>query len=154
MVRTLGLDGDKVADLSVHGGPFKAVYAYPAEHYPEWARELTRDDLFHGQFGENLTVERMTEDRVHVGDVFRIGGAVLQVTQPRVPCYKLAVKMGSMKFPKLFLGSGRVGYYFRVLDEGVIDVGDRIEREGADAGRVTIQAIVQVVWRSEQSSAA
>ncbi|MGH7259806.1 MAG: MOSC domain-containing protein [Nitrospiraceae bacterium] len=149
MVRMLGLDGDTVADLSVHGGPFKAVYAYPVEHYPEWARELKRDDLFPGQFGENLTVEGMTEDQVHIGDVFRVGGAVLQVTQPRVPCYKLAAKMGSMKFPKLFLGSGRVGYYFRVLEEGVIRAGDPIERSAVDAARVAVQDIVRLAFGEE-----
>lgn len=146
MVRTLGLDGDTVADLSVHGGSFKAVYAYPVEHYPEWARELKREDLFPGQFGENLTVEGMTEDQVHIGDVVRIGEVVLQVTQPRLPCYKLALKMGSMKFPKQFLASSRVGYYFRVLEDGAVGSGDCIQRVSVDPTGVTIQAIVRLAF--------
>lgn len=146
MVRTSGLDGDKVADLSVHGGVYKAVYAYPVEHYEYWKPRLGRMDLPFGQFGENMTVEGMTEDRVQIGDVFRIGDAVLQVTQPRLPCYKLALKMGSMKFPKQFLASGRVGYYFRVLEEGTVGRGDRIQRVSVDPAGVTIQAIVRLAF--------
>jgi MOSC domain-containing protein YiiM len=153
MVRASGLDGDLVADPSVHGGPFKAVYTYPVEHYSKWARELERDDLFPGEFGENLTVEGMTEEQVHIGDIFRIGDAALQVIQPRVPCYKLAAKMGSMKFPKLFLGSGRVGYYFRVLAEGVIRAGDPIERTVIDGVRVTVQDIVRCAFGEQDDPA-
>ena len=93
-LRKLGLDGDGHGDLSVHGGIDKAVYAYPVEHYEYWARELGRDKLPFGQFGENLTVEGVLEEEVHIGDVFQVAGARVQVTQPRVPCFKLGVKMG------------------------------------------------------------
>src|SRR6187549_2240840 len=92
MLRTLNLDGDRQADLSVHGGPDKAVYVYPSEHYPFWRRELELEDLPWGSFGENLTTEGCWEDEVHVGDRFRIGTAEVTVTQPRMPCFKLAVK--------------------------------------------------------------
>jgi Uncharacterized protein conserved in bacteria len=95
MVRRTNLDGDRQADLSVHGGADKAVYVYPSEHYATWAHELSRSDLAYGQFGENLTIEGMLEETVHIGDTFRVGGALLEVTQPRVPCYKLGLKMGS-----------------------------------------------------------
>src|SRR5262249_50124324 len=88
LVRRLNLDGDAQADLTVHGGLHKAVYVYPFEHYAFWAQELGRDDFAFGQFGENLTTEGLLEDAVHVGDVFRVGGALVQVSQPRVPCYK------------------------------------------------------------------
>ncbi|MBD0253785.1 MAG: MOSC domain-containing protein, partial [Rubrobacter sp.] len=121
MLRTLNLDGDGQADLVGHGGIYKAAYAYSVENYDYWKRELGRTDFPFGQFGENFTVEGMLEDEIHVGDVFRAGGALVEVTQPRVPCYKLGIKMGLRGFEKKFLASRRVGFYLRVLEEG--DVG-------------------------------
>ena len=94
MLRRINLQGDQQADRSVHGGPDKAVYVYPFEHYAYWAERLGRDDFTYGQFGENFTAMGVTEDVMHIGDVLRIGGAVVQVTQVRVPCYKLANKLG------------------------------------------------------------
>jgi MOSC domain-containing protein YiiM len=123
----LNLDGDGQADLQVHGGPDKAVYAYPAEHYAAWAAELGRDDLRPGQFGENFTVGGLREDAVRLGDVFRVGTAVVAVTQPRMPCYKLGIRMGEPMFPRRFLRSGRPGVYFRVEDEGEVGAGDEFE---------------------------
>jgi MOSC domain-containing protein YiiM len=134
LVRRLSLEGDWQADLRSHGGLNKAVYAYPLEHYARWAHELGRDDLRPGQFGENLTLEGLTEDTVRLGDVFRVGGALLQVTQPRYPCFKLGIKMGDPSFPRRFLASGRTGFYLRVLEEGEVGAGDTVERvEKSDA---------------------
>ena len=133
MLREKNIDGDGQGDLRVHGGTYKAIYGYPFEHYAYWQQELHRDDLAYGQFGENLTVEGLLEAEVHIGDVFQVGTTVkLQITQPRVPCFKLAYKMGLPEFPKQFLESRRVGFYFRVLEEGEITAGDTIARiEGA-----------------------
>lgn len=127
MLREKNIDGDGQGDLKVHGGTYKAIYGYPIEHYSHWQQKLNRDDLSYGQFGENLTIEGMLEDEVHIGDVFQIGTTVqLQITQPRVPCFKLGYKMGLPEFPKQFLESQRVGFYFRVLAEGEITAGDTI----------------------------
>ncbi len=129
MLRENNIDGDGQGDLKVHGGTYKAIYGYPIEHYSHWQHELKRDDLSYGQFGENLTVEGMLEMDVHIGDVYQIGTTVqLQITQPRVPCFKLGYKMGMPEFPKQFLESRRVGFYFRVLAEGKITAGDTISR--------------------------
>lgn len=124
MLRRLNLDGDGQGDLNVHGGPDKAVYVYTVEHYDFWAHALGRNDFAFGQFGENFTVEGMPEERIHIGDLFRVGSALVEVSQPRVPCYKLGLKMGSTRFIKQFLTSGRVGFYLRVLEEGEVGAGD------------------------------
>jgi len=127
-VRRLNLEGDGQADLTVHGGEYKAVYAYPFEHYAFWSRALGRNDLGHGQFGENLTVEGLIEDAVYIGDVFRVGEALLQVSQPRSPCFKLGIRMGDDGFVPRFTAENRTGFYLRVLEEGRIAAGDAIER--------------------------
>lgn len=134
-----GLAGDGQADLRVHGGRDKAVYAYPLEHYAAWSAELGRDDLEPGHFGENLTVEGLREDEVRIGDVLRIGTALFQVTQPRIPCFKLAIRMGDPFFAKPFLRSGRSGFYLRVLEEGTLAVGDAIVREERGADPVSVR---------------
>ncbi len=142
-LHTLGLDGDGQADLRVHGGVNKAVYLYPSEHYPYWQTTLTRDDLTPGQFGENFTVEGLLETEVHVGDVFRIGSAVIEITQPRYPCFKLAIKMGRKDMLKLFWRSEFSGFYARVLEEGEVGAGDEIERLNRFPDAPTIQAVVR-----------
>jgi hypothetical protein len=109
MVRKLSVDGDGQADLTVHGGVYKAVYVYDLENIRYWQQELGRDDLGYGHFGENFTVEGMLDDRIHIGDVFRIGGALLEVTQPRLPCFKLEMKMDLPGFSRQFITSGRLG---------------------------------------------
>jgi MOSC domain-containing protein YiiM len=130
-VRKLGIEGDGQADLTAHGGPDQAVYAYPVEHYAYWEEQLGRDPLPFGQFGENLSITGIDEASARVGDTLKIGTAVLQVTQPRLPCYKLGIRMGAGKtFPKGFQKSGRVGFYLRVIKEGELAAGDRIERVG------------------------
>ena len=144
MMRRLNLDGDGQGDLTVHGGIHKAVYVYPIEHYHYWKGELGRDDLTYGKFGENLTVEGMLEDAVHIGDVFRIGEALVEVSQPRVPCFKLGIKMRDPQIVKPFLQSERVGFYVRVLEEGEVGAGDRIERTKVGEEQMTVKEIVHL----------
>ena len=146
MVRKLNLDGDRQADLRVHGGVDKAVYVYSIENYEYWKHELGRDDFNYGQFGENLTVEGMTDDVVRIGDVFSVGGASVQVTQPRLPCYKLAIKMENPKFPKLFLASRRTGFYLRVLEEGDIGAGDTFELIERDPEPLAVEETVDLAY--------
>ena len=143
-VRQFNLDGDGQADLSVHGGATKAVYAYPAEHYPYWRREYPDMDFPPGMFGENLTVEGLDEDSLHIGDRLRIGTAELIVTEPRMPCFKLGVRFGRMDIVKRFLDSRKSGFYLAVKREGEVGAGDVIERIGTDARRVTVLDIVRV----------
>jgi MOSC domain-containing protein YiiM len=143
-LRTLNLDGDRQADLTVHGGPDKAVYAYSMEHYVYWHGIFPDLPIPIGMFGENLTVERLIETEVNVGDVFRIGSATVIATQPRMPCYKLGVKFGRMDVIKKFLASGRSGIYFRVLKEGEVAAGDSIVQIREDSNRITISDIVRL----------
>ena len=123
-LRTLNLDGDRQADLSVHGGPNKAVYGYPSEHYPYWRRELPGTDTPFGAFGENFTTMGLAEDDLHIGDRFQIGSAIVMVRQPRTPCYKLAAKFQRDDMLERFLLSGRSGFYFSVEQEGTVAAED------------------------------
>ena len=127
MMRTLNLDGDQQADLTVHGGVSKAVYAYPSEHYNYWRSELPGMDLSWGMFGENFTTEGLLEDTVYVGDRFRISETEVMVTEPRMPCYKLGIKFGRADIVKRFLASRRTGFYFAVMREGMVGAGDDVE---------------------------
>ncbi len=147
MLRTLNLDGDGQADLTVHGGVEKAVYAYPMEHYAYWRQELPDEDLPWGAFGENLTIEGLSETKVNIGDRFRIGSAVVMVTQPRFPCFKLNLKFGRDDMVKRFLNSRVSGIYFSVVQEGEIGVGDEIELVSRDENNVTVADIVQIYVR-------
>ncbi len=146
MLRTLNLDGDGQADLVAHGGIYKAAYVYSIENYGYWKRELGRTEFAFGQFGENFTVEGMLEDQIHVGDVFRVGSALVEVTQPRVPCYKLGIKMGLPRFVKMFLASCRVGFYLRVLEEGEVGAGDVFERVRTGPERMTVREICHLLY--------
>lgn len=137
----LTLEGDRQVDLRYHGGENKAIYAYPSEHYETWAAELGRDDLVPGRFGENFTTEGLLETDVHIGDHFRIGEALVEVTQPRIPCFKLGIAMGDPHFVRVFLESERSGFYLRVLEEGDVKAGDSIERVFAHPEAITIQYI-------------
>jgi MOSC domain-containing protein YiiM len=128
MLRTLNLDGDRQADLSVHGGYSKAIYAYPSEHYESWKRELPEMKLPWGMFGENSRPrDFLNESELSVGDKFRVGSAIVVVTEPRMPCYKLGIRFGRADIVKRFLASERTGFYFVVLQEGEVGVGDSIE---------------------------
>jgi MOSC domain-containing protein YiiM len=139
--RRTNLDGDQQSDLAVHGGPDKAVYVYPAEHYPWWQSELA-EELSWGAFGENFTTRGLLEDRVFIGDRFRIGGAEFEVSQPRMPCYKLGVRFGRADMVKRFHRSGRNGFYFRVTREGEVGAGDAIEPVSRDERRLSVSDVV------------
>lgn len=141
-VRRHNLEGDAQADLRVHGGEHKAVYAYPLEHYAHWERELGRSGLAPGAFGENLTTSDLLETEVCIGDVLRAGTAVLQVTQPRTPCAKLAHKFARPQFIKEFLLSGRSGFYLRVVEEGELGAGDTVEFVRRDPNGVSVRALL------------
>ena len=123
-LRTLNLEGDGQADLSVHGGPNKAAYIYPAEHYVFWRGELSDMELTRGHFGENFTTQGLLEENVQIGDTFRVGSALVKVTEPRMPCYKLGIRFGRADMVKRFLASRRTGFYFAVLEEGKVQAGD------------------------------
>ena len=150
-LRTLNLDGDKQADLTVHGGPDKAVYAYPIEHYEFWRNVYPNMEMPNGMFGENFTTEGLMEAEVNVGDVFKIGSSEVIATQPRMPCYKLGVKFGRMDVLKKFLGSGYSGIYFKVLEEGEVGAGDSIMKIKEDSNRVGIIDIVRLYSSDRQN---
>ncbi len=138
-VGRLNLEGDGQADLAAHGGVDKAVYAYPLEHYAAWQDELGHPETFPwGQFGENLTVQGLTETEVAIGDALRIGSALLQVSQPRAPCFKLGIRMGRASFPKQLVASGRCGFYLRVLEEGELAAGDAVERVSEHPAKLSV----------------
>lgn len=143
-LRNLNLDGDRQADLTVHGGIDKAVYAYPAEHYKYWIHELPETAFSWGMFGENFTTEGLVEDSVNIGDLFQIGTARLIATQPRMPCYKLGVKFKRTDIIRKFLNSRRPGIYFKVLNEGDVGAGDEIKLISRDKNNVTINDIVRL----------
>ena len=143
-VRTLNLEGDQQSDLTVHGGVNMAVYAYPSEHYSYWRDELPEATLTWGAFGENLTIEGLLEDIVNIGDKFRIGSAEFTVTQPRIPCYKLGIRLGRDDIVKRFLQSGRTGFYLAVTQEGQLSAGDAIERLTVNEQHVTIPDITNL----------
>ena len=140
----LNLAGDQQADLSVHGGSEKAVYAYPAEHYDYWREQLPDVPLSWGAFGENLTTEGLCEDTSCIGDVLRVGSAVLQITQPRMPCYKLQLRFNRDDMIKRFLLSGRSGFYFSVIERGDVAAGSKVEILDRDPGGVTVSDIVRL----------
>ncbi len=144
MMRTLNLDGDGQADLTVHGGVSKAVYAYPSEHYDYWRAELPGIDLPSGMFGENLTTEGLLEEAVYVGDKFRIGEVEVMVTEPRMPCYKLGIKFGRADIIKRFLASRRTGFYFAVVHEGMVGAGDGVELIGREQHEISVADITRL----------
>lgn len=153
-VTRLSLEGDKQADLRVHGGPDKAVYAYPSEHYEFWARELPGTELPWGAFGENFTTEGLLERDVRIGDCFRAGSAELQVTDPRMPCYKLGVRFDRDDMVKRFLASGRSGFYLAVLSEGEVAAGDPIEFTVRSDREVTVADVVDRLREQSRGSGA
>lgn len=149
-VRGYNLDGDRQADPTVHGGPNKAVYAYASEHYPYWRDQLPGIELPYGMFGENLTTAGWTEETVQIGDRFRIGTAVLQVSQPRMPCFKLGIRFNRLDIVKRFWLSGLSGIYFSVVDEGEMGAGDSMERIEAAQDSVTVADVVRM-YRGDEA---
>jgi MOSC domain-containing protein YiiM len=143
-LRKLNLDGDRQADLSVHGGEYKAVYCYPVVHYDYWRTELAGRELPMGMFGENFTADGLLEDSVHLGDRFSVGSAEVVVTQPRLPCYKLGVKFQSDDMVRRFLASGRTGFYFAVTREGEVGAGDEIKAVSRDSNAVPVSEITRL----------
>ncbi len=148
-VDRLNIEGDRQSDLFVHGGPEKAVYGYPAEHYAFWRRELPDAELGWGAFGENLTTEGLLEDEVCIGDRYRVGTAELVVTQPRTPCYKLGIRFGRPEMVKRFHRSGRSGFYFAVVREGELGADDLIERLARDEHGLTVADVVRLYAADE-----
>lgn len=151
-MRSLNLDGDQQADLSVHGGPNKAVYVYPSENYPFWKDELPGMELPWGSFGENLTTVGLLESAVYIGDRFTIGTAEVVVTQPRLPCFKLNLKFDRDDMIKRFLASRRTGFYLRVLREGEIGAGDEIISVHRDENRVSVLDALRLHLHESDSS--
>jgi MOSC domain-containing protein YiiM len=143
-LRKLNLDGDRQADLSVHGGEYKAVYCYPVAHYDYWKKELRGRELPLGVFGENFTVEGFLEDSLHLGDRLSVGSAEAIVTQPRLPCYKLGIRFGSDQMVKRFLAGRRTGFYLAVTREGDVGSGDDIKMIGRDANEVPVSEITRL----------
>ncbi|MBE8966876.1 MOSC domain-containing protein [Nostocales cyanobacterium LEGE 12452] len=150
-VRSLNLDGDGQADLTVHGGADKAVYLYPFEHYEYWRNELPDTELPLGIFGENFTTTGLREEEVNIGDRFQIGNVRLMVTQPRLPCYKLGIRFGRPDIVKQFLASRRTGFYFRVLQEGEVGAGDTLELVSRDNNNITVDDITQLYVREQDN---
>jgi len=151
MLYHLNLDGDRQADLEVHGGRNKALYAYPAEHYSYWLEQLPGVAFTWGQFGENVTTEGLREQDALVGDVYRMGQAIVKVTQPRMPCYKLGIRFGRDDMVKRFLASGRSGIYFSVVDQGLVNVGDAIEKISSAPASISIADINRAYAHSREN---
>lgn len=145
-VRGYNLVGDGQADLDAHGGPEKAVYGYPSEHYPYWKVEFPEMPMPWGTFGENLTTEGLREEDVQIGDRFRIGSAILELVQPRYPCSKLAMKFGRPDMVRRFLHSERSGFYFAVVEEGILSAGDLMERLNAGSSGVSVRDVVRLAF--------
>jgi ferredoxin-NADP reductase/MOSC domain-containing protein YiiM len=145
-VSRLNLDGDGQGDLAGHGGEQRAVFVYQIESYRYWQEQLKRAEFVHGQFGENLTVERLPDDAVHIGDRYQIGSAIFEVTQPRVTCYRVGIRMNEPRMPALLTSRGRPGFYFRVLREGEVGAGDDITKVGEAKERMTVAEINALLY--------
>ena len=137
----VNVDGDGQGDLGGHGGENRAVFAYQIESYRHWEKELGRSDFTHGQFSENFTIEGLPDDEVCVGDRYRIGTALLEVSQPRVTCYRVGIRMNDPRMPALLTSSGRPGFYLRVLEEGEVGAGDAIVKVADGPERMTVEQI-------------
>jgi MOSC domain-containing protein YiiM len=143
-VRTLNLDGDRQADLSVHGGPYKAVYCYPLTHYDYWKKELPGRELPVGMFGENFTLDSFVEESIHLGDRYSVGSAEVVVTQPRLPCYKLGIRFEADDMVKRFFASRRTGFYVAVTKEGEVGAGDEMKLVHSDPNGVPVSEIMRL----------
>jgi ferredoxin-NADP reductase/MOSC domain-containing protein YiiM len=151
MVRRLNIDGDKQADLAGHGGEYRAVFVYQIESYHYWERQLGRNDFVFGQFGENITVEGLSDEEVYIGDQYRIGGALFEVTQPRVTCYRVGIRMNEPQMAALLVSHKKPGFYFRVLQEGEVEAGDEIIKVAAGQERMTVAEIDAMLYLGSHS---
>lgn len=147
----LNLDGDGQGDLAGHGGEQRAVFVYQIESYRHWQEQLKRSDFVHGQFGENFTIEGLPDDAVCIGDRYEIGGAIFEITQPRVTCYRVGIRMNEPRMPALLTSSGRPGFYFRVLQEGSVGAGDEIVKVGEAQERMTVAEINALLYLPNHS---
>tara|TARA_Y100000768_G_scaffold376426_1_gene348477 strand:- start:11302 stop:11961 length:660 start_codon:yes stop_codon:yes gene_type:complete len=145
-VTNQGIEGDRQADLSVHGGYDKAVYAYSYSHYQLWGEKLNTQFNEYGLVGENLTIDIFDEDEIYIGDKFKINNCILQVSQPRIPCYKIGIKMNSRDFPKIFSQSGLLGSYLRVLQDGIIETGSDIEKIHSQENSMSLKEISKLLF--------
>jgi MOSC domain-containing protein YiiM len=143
-LRKLNLDGDRQADLTVHGGEFKAVYCYPLVHYDFWKTQLPGKDLPLAVFGENFTIDSFAEDSIHLGDQFSVGSAQVVVTQPRLPCYKLGIRFQADDMVKRFLASARTGFYLAVTREGEVGAGDEMKLVARDPNAVPVSEVTRL----------
>jgi len=150
----INLAGDGQADLTVHGGEFQAVYSYPIEHYAHWQKFLGSQSLPYGTFGENFTVSGLLETDVYMGDIFKVGGAIIQATMPRIPCFKLAHKLDNTAIIKDFLWSGYSGFYHKVIEEGEVGAGDEITLLARDEQSISIRAALGLYKLNEGDAAA
>jgi len=150
-VKRLNLRGDQQADLTVHGGVDKAIYGYPSEHYAHWRKELPQADLQWAAFGENLTTEGLREESLYIGDQLRIGSTLLMVTQPRVPCYKLTIRFDRDDLIKRFIASNTSGFYFAVIEEGLVTAGDEIKIEHRDPAGISVADINHLYYGKTHS---
>ena len=148
-VGRLNLDGDRQGDVAGHGGEQRAVFAYQIESYRYWQEQLKRTDFVRGQFGENFTIEGLPDDAVCIGDRYRIGSALFEVTQPRVTCYRVGIRMNEPRMPALLTSSGRPGFYCRVLQPGEVGDGDEIVKEGEATERMTVAEINALLYSPE-----
>ncbi len=153
MVRRINIDGDDQADRLAHGGEHRAVFVYQIESYRYWERELGRDDFGYGQFGENFTVEGLADDEVCIGDRYRIGEALFEVTQPRVTCYRVGIRMNEPAMPSLLVAHHRPGFYLRVLEEGPVQAGDAIAKVADGPERLTIAEVDALLYLPGKSRA-
>ena len=153
MVRRINIDGDDQADRVAHGGEHRAVFVYQIGSYRYWERELGRDDFTYGQFGENFTVDGLADDEVHIGDRYRIGEALFEVTQPRVTCYRVGIRMNEPTMPTLLVAHHRPGFYFRVLEEGFVQAGDEIEKVVDGPEGLTVADIDGLLYLPNKSRA-
>src|SRR6201984_3608421 len=145
-VGRLNLEGDGQGDLAGHGGEQRVVFVYQIESYRYWQRELKRTDSVYGQFGENFTIEGLPDDAVCIGDRYQIGSALFEVTQPRVTCYRVGIRMNEPRMPALLTSSGRPGFYFRVLQEGDVGAGDEIVKIGEAKERMTVTELNALLY--------
>ena len=146
LVRRLNIDGDGQGDLAGHGGEHRAVFVYQIESYRYWQEQLGRDDFSYGQFGENFTVRGLPDDQVCIGDRYRIGEAEFEVTQPRVTCYRVGIRMNDPRMPALLVSHHRPGFYFRVLREGPVQAGDEIVKVAAGAEAMTVAEVDALLY--------
>src|SRR5262249_25731908 len=150
-VGRLNLEGDGQGDLAGHGGEQRAVFVYQIESYRYWQDQLARTDFVHGQFGENFTIEGLPDDAVYIGDRYKIGSAVFEVTQPRVTCYRVGIRMNEPRMPALLTSSGRPGFYFRVLQEGEVGAGDEIVKVAEGKERMTVAEINALLYSANHA---